>query len=63
MRRAFVEEFYYALDDGDSNNTDSTCATSLDCQDDGIVTKCCVDITMTRPSTGETDSLQRCMAE
>lgn len=64
MRRAFVEEFYYALDDGnDANNTDSTCANSTDCEDDSVMTQCCVNIVMTKPSTGETDTLQRCMAE
>lgn len=63
MRRAFVEEFYYALDDGTSNSTNSTCGTSKDCEDDSVMTKCCVNIVMTRSSTGEKDTLQRCMAE
>lgn len=55
MRRAFVDEFYYALDDGETNNTESTCANSRDCEDDGVMTKCCVNIVITEASTGETD--------
>jgi hypothetical protein len=64
MRKAFVEEYYFALEDGDANNTESTCASSRDCQDDeSMMTMCCVNIIMTSASTGETDQLQRCMAE
>lgn len=63
MRRAFVEEFFYMLDDGESNSTESTCEVTSDCEDDGLMTKCCVKIAMTRESDGEKDTLQRCMAE
>lgn len=47
LRTAFVEEFYYILDDGDITNTGSTCATSNDCQNDSVMSRCCVDIVMT----------------
>jgi hypothetical protein len=61
LRKTFVEEFYYALDDGESTNIDSTCANSRDCEDDSVMTKCCVNIVMTIGNS--TDQLNRCMAE
>merc|ERR1719331_1868707 len=65
MRRAFVDEFYYAMDDGETNTTESTCSSSRDCQsdDDTVMTMCCVNIIMTGAESGQTDQLNRCMAE
>lgn len=62
-RRRFVDEFFYLLDDGKDLTLNSTCETSEDCDGEGVMSKCCVSIEISRESTGQYDKFNRCMIE
>ena len=55
MRKNFIEEFFYLLDNGSELTLDSTCSTSNDCTSDNLISRCCASIDIRSNSTGEHD--------